>query len=144
MPILALFQGPNGSLGSAWIRWQPVPMRVADTQSLSLRQYAQQSLEHRPTDPLPSSIHVCGIEYGCEPGYGMVAQLEKELVPPTRLLWKAKPQLADSGSVPPSGPALPSALNLGAQLYLPNHTHARTRVHTHMVRNMEDVNQTVQ
>ena len=38
--------------------------------------------------------------------------------PPGRLLSKANSQLDDLGSVPPSGPALPSLLIVGDQLYL--------------------------
>ena len=49
-------------------------------------QYAQQSREHRPTASFPSASHFWGIEYGCEPGYGMEAHDEKPLVPPFRLL----------------------------------------------------------
>jgi hypothetical protein len=118
IPVLALFHGPKGSLGSAWKRWQPLPISVASTQSLSARQYAQQSLEQRPIEPFPAeSSHFCGSEYGCEPGYGTDAQLEKLSVPPPLLLCKANSHLSDSGRVPPSGPALPSALKVGAQLY---------------------------
>ena len=48
----------------------------------------------------------------------MVAQDAKESEPPSRLLLNAKSHAEDIGSVPPSGPALPSLLKLGAQLYL--------------------------
>eukprot|EP01046_Picozoa_sp_COSAG06_P007864 COSAG06_NODE_392_length_16344_cov_4.086981_3_plen_152_part_00 len=59
-----------------------------------------------------------------------LGKLEKTCVfapePPSRLLLKAKSQAVDIGSVPPSGPALPSLLKLGAQLYLIKYVLVRT------------------